>query len=127
MGFSATKIKGADKTVNAGALANLLQALKNKGRLYLVTVTNTGGVNQWIQIFDSKATPAANAVPLISVPVNAGQICSADFGQGRPFVNGIWVGNSTAAAAYVAGAADCLIDVALDDGGTNILAGGGAG
>jgi hypothetical protein len=103
------KILGADATANSGALAATLQVTTSRARLFSVTMLNTGP-NQWIQFHDSAAIPAGGAVPKVSLPVLAGQFLTDDFLDGRLFINGIFIGNSTTAATYTAGAADQLID-----------------
>lgn len=103
------KILGADATANSEGLTSALQVTTSRARQFSITGLNTGP-DQWIQLHDSAATPSAAAVPKISIPVLSGQFFSIDFPDGRLFVNGIFIGNSTDAATYVAGAADCLID-----------------
>jgi len=103
------KILGADATANAGALAAALAVTTSRARLFSVTVTNTGP-DQWIQLHDSATAPSGGAVPKISIPMQSGQFASFDFSDGRLFINGIYVANSTTVATFTAGAADCLID-----------------
>lgn len=103
---------GADDTANGGALVQQLSVAAAKARLYSLTVLNTGP-DQWIQLHDSAAAPSAAAVPKISIPVGGSQFASFDFNDGRLFRAGIFVVNSTTAATYTAGAADCLIDASF--------------
>lgn len=109
MALGTIKLLGADATANSAGLAALLQVTATRAKQFSITILNTGP-DQWIQLHDSAATPSAAAVPKISLPVLSGNYLSIDFSGGRLFVNGIFVGNSTSAATYVAGAADCLID-----------------
>jgi hypothetical protein len=103
------KISAADRSANGGALAATLQVATAPARLYSVTLFNTGGA-QYIQVFDSAGTPAALAVPKLQIKIQGDDDRSIDFGDGRIFTAGIFIGNSTTSGTYTPGAADCLID-----------------
>ena len=109
MGSPNVRIIGADATANGGAKVNLLQVCAKPSKLFSLCIFNTGP-DQYYQLHDSAATPAANAVPKLVIKVPADSQGFYDFPNGRLFASGIFIGNSTAAATYVAGAADSLID-----------------
>lgn len=67
---------------------------------------------QFIQVHDSAGTPAAGAVPLIVLTVGAtGNFSWNPIRMNKFFKNGIFVGNSTTAQTYTAGAADTWFNV----------------
>lgn len=109
MGLNSVRVIGADLTANSNGLANAVQVAVNPGKLFSVTIFNTGP-DQYIQIFDLAVAPAAAAVPKMTIKVPADSQGFFDFPNGRLFRTGIWIGNSTTSATYTAGAADCLID-----------------
>ena len=109
MGLKTIKIQGADRTANGGALVNSLVVSALPGRLYSLTVFNTGP-DQYIQVFDAAAVPANATVPKMQAKELADSQVTIDFGDGRIFAAGIEVCNSTTTAAKTLGAANCLMD-----------------
>jgi hypothetical protein len=101
---------GAVLAVNSAGLANKLQILTAGGKVMSILGYNSKASAQWIQVFDSATTPAGANVPLFCLNVPANSQFSIDWWAGRPFVSGCIVVNSTTAATYTAGAADCFFD-----------------
>lgn len=66
---------------------------------------------QYIQIFDTTSVPANGAVPIMTYPIGVNITLNLDFGNGRQFLNGVTICNSSTAATLTIGTADCLIDV----------------
>ena len=70
--------------------------------------------SQFIQFFDSATTPAEGAVPDFMVLVQASSTFTLDLGQlGYPFVNGLYICNSSTQATKTIGSADCFFNVAI--------------
>ncbi len=84
-------------------------------RLFSVTVTNTGAVNQYLQIFDAAVAPADGSVPLVSVPVSAGQVQFYDVAKGLPMIDGIYACVSTTQGTKTLGASDSLFVIAYSN------------
>lgn len=81
--------------------------------LFSVTGYNSLGASQYIQIFDAAAPPGAGTVPLAVLKASPNFPFAFDFGaRGIALLNGITVCNSSTAATYTAGLADCLFMVA---------------
>lgn len=96
------------KNANSNGLAAKLQVKAVPGTLYSVIGFNTGG-QQYVSIYDTAGTPTSQK-PRMTVLASANDSFFFDFITPKTFDNGIFVGNSTAADAYVAGASDCLFD-----------------
>lgn len=109
MGSFNPRVVGADQSANGNAAVNQLIALAGLGRLYSITIFNSGP-DQYIQVFDSATLPAEGAVPKLQMKVYADNQNSFDFGDGRLFTQGIVICNSTTSMVKALGAADCLID-----------------
>lgn len=93
------------------AYTNNLVVKASQGTLHCLTGYNAGNVDQFIQIHDAKALPADGAVPKIIFAVFGGSNFSFDIGaDGRSFVNGIVICNSTTGPVKTIGAADCWFD-----------------
>ena len=104
----------ADTIVGVQA-RNVPQAALVAGKLVSVSPTILYGISgynsgpaQFVQLHD-KASAGVNAeVPVHNIAVAAAANFSIDFGvYGMSFANGLYVGNSSTAAALTAGAADC--------------------
>jgi hypothetical protein len=82
---------------------------ESPGTIYGLTAVNTGGVAQFVQIYDLAGTPGLAAQPVWSLPIAANSSLNIDFGPyGIGLTTGIAIGNSTTAATRTAGASDCL-------------------
>jgi hypothetical protein len=93
------------------ALKKLLQATTVPARLFSLTVFNTNAGPQYVQIFDKASAPSGGDVPKIQVKVLGDDDRSVDYGDGRIFKYGIFIGISSSPGTYAAAAADdCLID-----------------
>ncbi len=80
--------------------------------VFYVAVGSNDGPDQWIQLFDKASAPSAGAVPIMQMKVSAGMPFYFDYPPyGRRMSLGIWVGNSTTASLYTAGAANLILDV----------------
>ena len=98
-----------NSTTAALAASSIVKA--SPGRLLGVTVTNTKASPQYIQVFDSRTLPVDTTVPIMSVAVAANSALFLDWGlQGRRFIVGIVVCNSSTDATKTIGSADCLFD-----------------
>jgi len=74
--------------------------------LYSMSVINTSGTTQYIQIYkDATAT-----VPIAVYPVGTGLFQS--WGNGRRFPDGVYICNSSTVDTKTIGAADCWFEVA---------------
>jgi hypothetical protein len=83
--------------------------------VYGFTVTNTNAAAQFLLMFDSATLPADGAVPLIGKSMSASDAVGFSWApQGREFVSGLVLCNSSTQATKTIGAADCLFDVNWD-------------
>ena len=108
----------------------LLASIVIPGHLvvYGFTVYNTKASAQFGNVFDSATLPADTAVPLFSFPLAANNLGAFSWGtNGREFMQGLTLCNSSTDATKTSGAADCFFDVQYDlisDGGTVVSAEG---
>lgn len=72
-----------------------------------------GGVNEsLLKHYVSKVLqPASINLIALDASTGSGTNLILDFGNGRQFLNGIIICNSTTAATLTLGAADCLLDI----------------
>lgn len=80
------------------------------GVLYGLTVTNTKGTAQFVQVFDAATLPADGAVPLFAKSVPASDAVGFNWLPGRTFLVGIIVCNSSTQGTKTIGSADCIFD-----------------
>jgi len=67
--------------------------------------------SQFLQLHNTTTLPADAAVPVVTIPIEAGKPFSVDFGAyGRDFSTGITVSTSTTGPTKTLGAADTWID-----------------
>lgn len=96
--------------------------------VYGLTITNTNAAAQFGLIFDLAKIPANGAVPYLGFNCAGSDGTGISWGtNGREFVSGLVVANSSTLASLTAGSADCLFDVQYDlisDGGTVVSAEG---
>lgn len=94
--------------------------------VYGWTVTNTNAAAQFLNVFDAATLPADTAVPLIAPKLPAADAQGFSYGtNGREFLSGLVLCNSSTQATKTIGAADCFFDVQYDvisDGGTVVSA-----
>jgi hypothetical protein len=88
---------------NTVAAANKLQIKSASGQLLSLVGFNYGP-DQFIQLHETEAAPAANAVPIFVFFVPSNQPYSFD--TPFKFTGGLFVVNSTVRDTYTAGAAD---------------------
>jgi len=92
------------------AYANQLH-LVNREAVFYGLVGYNSGADQFIQIHDVAETPTNGAIPKVVFKASAGENFSIDYGKnGRNFINGISIVNSSTAETLTLGAADCWID-----------------
>lgn len=82
------------------------------GRLYFFSGYSAKASAQWIQVFNSAGIPAANTVPIITIPVGPTAYFSYNSHSpfGRYFSTGIYIGNSSSGTVFVNGTSDTWID-----------------
>lgn len=101
----------ADNSSSAAYEASRIAKAKS-GVCYRITVYNSKGSAQFIQVHDSATLPADNAVPAVVQTVATVANLTIDFGRtGRFFSNGITVCNSSTGPTKTIGSADCWFDV----------------
>lgn len=92
--------------------------------VYGFTVYNTKASAQFGNVFDQATLPADTAVPLFSFPLAANNLAAFSWApQGREFLSGLVLCNSSTDATKTIGAADCFFDVQYDvisDAGTSV-------
>ena len=83
--------------------------------VYGWTVTNTNAATQFLNVFDSATLPADTSVPLIAPKLPAADAQSFSYApQGREFLQGLTLCNSSTQATKTIGSADCFFDVQYD-------------
>lgn len=96
--------------VTTTAYSNSL-VLVDKEAVFYGCVGYNSGADQFIQIHDASELPINGVIPKIVFKAVAGENFSLDYGKnGRNFINGIIITNSTTAETLTLGAADCWID-----------------
>ena len=83
--------------------------------VYGFTVYNSNAAAQFVLMFDANALPADTAVPIF--PLNAATKTLAGVSwtpQGREFLEGLVLCNSSTDTTKTIGAADCFFDVQYD-------------
>lgn len=86
------------------------------GLLFGFSVFTSKATAQFILLFDSHDKPASGAVPAAVFQINGGATATGDhlavsyIFPGRFFKYGIWLANSSTAATFTVGSADCLFD-----------------
>jgi hypothetical protein len=100
------------RNASTPALAASLVAFVGQGRLMGITVSNTKGSSQFIQVFDASSLPADAAVPIISIDIATVVAKAIAFDPGGRWMSrGCIVCNSSTQGSKTIGSADCLIDV----------------
>lgn len=96
------------KSVPTATLSASSQALNAPATVYGLSGYNSKASAQFIQIHDSATAPADTAVPVFNMTVAATANFSIDFGvYGMPFLNGVYICNSSTAPTKTIGSADC--------------------
>lgn len=96
--------------ITSDGLKKSLQIKAAPGALYSITGYNTGPA-QYIAIYDKATTPTVGDKPKLLVKVATETSFYWDFTQiARQFTAGIFIGNTSTAASFTAGADDCLFD-----------------
>ena len=96
------------RVVSQAALANSVQASASGCLVFGLSGYNSKASAQFIQLHDASTTPADTAVPVFNMTVPSLSNFSVDFGlAGMPFVNGVYVCNSSTAPTKTIGSADC--------------------
>lgn len=102
----------ATRVVGNAALTNKRLVSGRPCKLYTVLGQNTGP-DQFIQVFQTNALPANNAVPVFSFAIGAGQYFSLDFGQYGADLDAVYVCCSTATNALTLGSSNVSITAIL--------------
>lgn len=111
-GEAAAALQNRATMKSTSTAAEASRTVAAPGRLFSVVATNTGSVNQFLQIFDAAALPANGTVPLVSIPLNAGEVQFLDVNLGLPMGTGICACVSTTRGTKTLGAADTLFVIA---------------
>ena len=94
--------------------------------VYGFTFTNTNAGAQFVLAFDASALPANGAVPMFGTTCAGSSAVGFSWApNGREFMQGLTLCNSSTLATKTIGAADCLFDVQYDlieDGGVMVSA-----
>ena len=105
---------------NRGVLRNSV-VLPGHVVVYGFLVYSTKASNQFLNVFDQATLPADTAVPLFSWALIANNGVGFSWApQGREFLGGLVLCNSSTDATKTIGSADCFFDVQYDlisDGG----------
>lgn len=81
------------------------------GILYGFTVYNSNASAQFVQVFDLADLPADGVIPACLFSVAATSDKGVEWLNGRPFLTGCVLCNSSTGATKTIGAADCFFDV----------------
>lgn len=98
---------GATSTAATTALSTSLVVKAEAGRLRGIVGYSTTA--QYIQVHDAVSLPADTSVPLVTIPITAGEPYSIDFGVGLECATGIVISNSTTGPTKTIGAVDTWI------------------
>lgn len=93
-----------------GYAASLI-ANTGPGILYGFTVYNSNGGAQFIQLFDAATVPADGVNPAAVFTVPAADNLAVEWVNGRSYLTGIVLCNSSTGDTKTIGAADCYFDV----------------
>jgi hypothetical protein len=81
------------------------------GILYGFTAYNSNGSAQFIQLFDSATVPADGVQPATLFTIAAGDQLAVEWINGRSYLAGVVLCNSSTGPTKTIGAADCYFDV----------------
>lgn len=96
--------------VTTEAYSNQLKLVDREAIMFGCVGYNSGA-DQFIQVHDSVSLPVNGSIPKVMFKASATENFSLDFGDnGRNFINGIYIVNSTTGDTLTIGAADCWID-----------------
>lgn len=83
--------------------------------VYGFTVYNSNAAAQYVLMFDANALPADTAVPILAQNAATKQLSGVSWTpQGREFLEGFVLCNSSTDTTKTIGAADCFFDVQYD-------------
>ena len=81
------------------------------GILYGFTVYNSNASAQFVQVFDAATVPANAANPAVVFTVAATDQLAVEWVNGRSYLTGIVICNSSTGPTKTLGSADCYFDV----------------
>jgi hypothetical protein len=83
--------------------------------VYGFTVYNSNAAAQYVLMFDASALPADTAVPILATNAATKTLVGVSWTpQGREFLEGLVLCNSSTDTTKTIGAADCFFDVQYD-------------
>jgi hypothetical protein len=83
--------------------------------VYGYTVYNSNAAAQYVLMFDAQALPADTAVPILAQNAASKQLAGVSWTpQGREFLEGFVLCNSSTDTAKTIGTTDCFFDVQYD-------------
>ena len=83
--------------------------------VYGFTVYNSNAAAQYVLMFDANAVPADTAVPILALNATSKQLAGVSWTpQGREFLEGFVLCNSSTDTTKTVGSADCFFDVQYD-------------
>jgi hypothetical protein len=91
---------------NSAALEAGAQIKATPGMLHSLVAVNTGSSDRYVQVHNAASAPADTAVPMLSLPVEAGKTIS--FVMPTALDTGIYVCLSTTAGEKTLGSAEAL-------------------
>lgn len=97
--------------VHSTALENVHTVKFGEGLLFGFTVYSDKAAAQFIQVFDNRVAPTSGDVPAVVFNVASKSSLGVNWLPPRTFQVGCFIANSSTAATYTAGSADCFFDV----------------
>jgi hypothetical protein len=99
------------RNIHSQAYAASIRANTGAGILVGFTVYNSNAAAQFIQLFDEQSLPGDGAIPACVFTVAGASQLPVEWINGRSYLRGIVLCNSSTGPTKTIGAADCFFDV----------------